>query len=278
MNPAEKRCALESYLKERIRGQDHIIPRIVSVLNRGELGLSPTGRPKGSFLLLGPTGVGKTQTVLAFTEYLFGPGKLFRFDMSEFQHPDQIKNLIGDETGYPGRLGQVLGENSSGTLLFDEMEKAHRRILDIFLQMLDAGRVTTGRGVAHNLSGFYVAMTSNIGGGDIMRMNGLPIASVERVILDILHDELRPELIARFQEKIVFQKLCPKAQRQIAQDMLDLEIKRLARLGHNITLTPEMIEFVVRHGVDRHHGVRPLRNMVEKYLGEMACQPMRHNG
>ena len=136
MNPdpalIQKLSGLEGYLASKIRGLGHVIPRVCSVLERGELGLQPPDKPLGSFLFLGPTGVGKTELTLECSRYLFGDGSLHRFDMSEFQHLDSVKLFLGDETGMNGRLGKVLEANSRGILLFDEVEKAHRLIWDLY--------------------------------------------------------------------------------------------------------------------------------------------------
>ena len=115
---------LEAHLLSRIKGQNHVIPRVCSVLERGQLGLQPSGKPFGSFLFLGPTGVGKTDLTLEFTRYLFGENRVIRFDMSEFLHLDSAKLFMGDETGRPGRLGTALSHSQRGVLLFDEIEKA----------------------------------------------------------------------------------------------------------------------------------------------------------
>src|SRR5581483_4140964 len=131
----ERLRQLQNYLSDRIRGQDHVIPRVVSVLHRGELGLNTANRPRGSFLFLGPTGVGKTELSLAFTDYLLGKDRLFRFDMSEYQTQESLGVLLGSRVGETGLIGIVLAKSATGTLLFDEIEKAHPRVLDVFLQM-----------------------------------------------------------------------------------------------------------------------------------------------
>ena len=137
---------LDSLLPREIRGQSHALPRIISVVRRGELSLTKPARPRGSFLLLVPTGVGKTETVLVTTTQIFSPGQLFRFDMSEFQTQDALGLLLGARLGESGYLGGVRERASEGSLLFDEAEKAHPRVLDIFLQLLDAARVTVATG------------------------------------------------------------------------------------------------------------------------------------
>ena len=173
MNPdptlLQKLSGLEGYLSSKIRGQGHVIPRVCSVLERGELGLQPPEKPLGSFLFLGPTGVGKTELTLEFSRYLFGEGSIHRFDMSEFQHLDSVKLFLGDETGNPGRLERVLAEHRKGVLLFDEVEKAHRLIWDLFLQMLDAARITLADHQTHDLSSFFIVCTSNIGSQQLLR-------------------------------------------------------------------------------------------------------------
>src|SRR6202011_3490220 len=119
---------LEAYLHEQIRGQDHVIPRVVSALHRGDLGLTSVGRPRSSFLLLGPTGVGKTELTIAFTRYLFGDDKLFRFDMSEYQTQESLGVLLGARIGEVGLLGMARAKSATGTLLFDEIEKAQQSL------------------------------------------------------------------------------------------------------------------------------------------------------
>ncbi len=130
----EKLRFLEHHLKTNIKGQNHVLPRICSVLQRGELGLAHPGRPKGSFLFVGPTGVGKTEVTVCFSDYLFGPGYLHRFDMSEFQNQSSVALLLGSSSSETGMLGHALAQHDGGTLLFDEMEKAHPLVLDLFLQ------------------------------------------------------------------------------------------------------------------------------------------------
>jgi ATP-dependent Clp protease ATP-binding subunit ClpA len=129
-----------------IRGQTQVLPRIISTVKRGELNLTKPGRPRGSFLLLGPTGVGKTETVVVLTNQIFGAQKLFRFDMSEFQTQESLGLLLGAKLGETGHLGAVRERAAEGSILFDEAEKAHPRVLDILLQLLDAARITMATG------------------------------------------------------------------------------------------------------------------------------------
>ncbi len=192
---------LEAHLAEQIRGQDHVLPRVASVLHRGELGLAPKARPRGSFLFLGPTGVGKTELTIAFTRYLAGDEKLFRFDMSEYQTQDSLGLLLGGKLGEVGLLGLAVAKSATGTLLFDEIEKAHPRVLDVFLQVLDAARVTMANGEALDLSGFYIVFTSNIGAAELLNLQHSSFTTMERHVLTKAQRSLRPELYARITER-----------------------------------------------------------------------------
>jgi ATP-dependent Clp protease ATP-binding subunit ClpB len=271
MNPQiEKLTRLEPHLLSKIKGQDHAISRVCSVLERGQLGLQPAGKPLGSFLFLGPTGVGKTELTLEFSRYLFGDDSVFRFDMSEFLHLDNVKLFMGDETVSSGRLGKVLSEHRHGVLLFDEIEKAHRLIWDLFLQMLDAARITLADHRSYDLSGFYIVCTSNIGSQQLLRPTRLPFATLERAVLSELHRFFRPELVGRFDEKIVFKPLCPDTQRQIGQLAIDEELARLRQKGYNLTVSEEAFEFLLRRGIHKTLGARPMKRTVQKYLGDVV--------
>jgi midasin (ATPase involved in ribosome maturation) len=159
---------LTMILPREIRGQSQVLPRIISTVKRGELGLTKPGRPRGSFLLLGPTGVGKTETVVVLTSQIFGAGQLFRYDMSEFQTQESLGLLLGAKLGETGYLGAMRERAAEGSLLFDEVEKAHPRVLDILLQLLDAARITVATGQTLDFSGFYIWLTSNIGSAELM--------------------------------------------------------------------------------------------------------------
>jgi ATP-dependent Clp protease ATP-binding subunit ClpA len=259
---------LEIHLKANIKGQDHVIPRICSVLQRGELNLAHPNRPKGSFLFVGPTGVGKTEITIAFTEYLCGSDHLHRFDMSEFQNQSSVGLLLGNSSTDKGMLGRALDKNTRGTLLFDEMEKAHPLVLDLFLQILDASRITLANGETRNLNNYYVVFTSNIGAGEAMRMESSAFATSERTVLRRVDQVLRPELVARISEKLVFNRLPYAIQREICELMIGREVDRLKLLGFEIALRSDTIECLVREGYHRTLGARPMRNAVDRFLQE----------
>jgi ATP-dependent Clp protease ATP-binding subunit ClpA len=263
---------LYSHLLDHIRGQEHLIGKVCSVLTRGELGIQNSGRPKGSFLFVGPTGTGKTELALKFTDYLFGQNHFHRFDMSEFQTQEAIHILLGKTTQEGGLLGQILDKQQGGTLLFDEMEKAHPQVLDLFLQVLDAGRITTSDGVTRSLNRFYIVFTSNIGAKDAMRMVHAPFSSVENTIMMQVNQQLRPEMVARINEKLIFKRLDYEILREICELMIDKEMKRLAGLGYELTISEEAKEFLVQKGFHKDLGARPMRDAVEKHIQDALCQ------
>src|SRR5271155_40634 len=262
---------LETHLKANIKGQDHVLPRICSVLQRGELNLAHPNRPNGSFLFVGPTGVGKTEITIAFTEYLYGSDHLHRFDMSEFQNQSSVGLLLGSSSTDTGLLGRALDKNTRGTLLFDEMEKAHPLVLDLFLQILDAGRITLANGETRNLNNYYMVFTSNIGAGEAMRMESSAFATIERTVLRRVDQVLRPELVARINEKLVFNRLPYAIQREICELMIRREMERLRQLGHKLIVETAMIEQLVREGFHRTLGARPMRNIIDRFLQNMAA-------
>jgi len=267
--------SLEPFLRSRIKGQSHAISRVCSVLERGQLGLQPPGKPLGSFLFLGPTGVGKTELTREFSRHLFGDAAFFRFDMSEFQHMDCVKLFMGDEFGREGRLGKILSAHQRGVLLFDEVEKSHRQIWDLFLQMLDAARVTLADHQTYNLSGFYIVCTSNIGSQQLLRPTRLPFATLERAVLAELYQHFRPELIGRFDEKIVFRPLSSDTQRDIGLLVIAEELARFAAQGIEMDVSEPAFEFLVRRGIHKTLGARPMKKTVQKFIGDAIREALK---
>lgn len=263
---------LDVVLPQEIRGQPHTIPRIVSAVRRGELGLTKPSRPRGSFLLLGPTGVGKTETVVVTTNHVFGEGKLFRFDMSEFQNQEALGLLLGARLGEIGYLGAVRERAAEGSLLFDEAEKAHPRVLDILLQLLDASRITVATGQTLDFSGFYIWLTSNIGSAELMSLQHSNDATLERHVLTRAQQALRPEIFARVNEKLVFHRLSYEHQLEIAEKFLSREIEFLAACGHRLELDKTVLPFLVRKGFHPKLGARPMRDAVEKLVGDAVSE------
>lgn len=254
---------LRRHLAENIRGQEQVLDRVAAVLVRGELGLAAPHRPKGSFLFVGPTGVGKTELTNVFTSYLFDGKKPIRFDMSEYQNQSSVEKLLGQHEGEIGLLGKALKNAAGTTLLFDEIEKAHPLVLDLFLQMLEDARITLATGETQDLRGFYLVFTSNIGAAEAMRMQSAPFASVERTVLARVGQQLRPELVGRISEKLVFTRLKFETQRAICEQMTARELARMKALGYRLEAPEDVVEYAIRAGYHRTLGARPMRTAVE---------------
>lgn len=259
---------LQGYLNERILGQEQVITRMVSHILRSELGPPRAGLPKGSFLFMGPTGVGKTQLARSFSQYLFAPGKIQRFDMSEFQVQSNLSLLLGDAREDSGRFFQAHERAKSGTWLFDEIEKAHPDILNLLLQIMGDARVTLASGRTLDLSAYYIVCTSNIGSADLIELEHSSYATLERLGLERLKQNMRAELIGRFDEILVFNRLSFEVQLRIARLFVREELKRMASHGHQLEWDPALIPFLVMKGFTRRLGARPMRRTVEKFFGE----------
>lgn len=267
----DKLNGLEPHLRDVIRGQDHIIPRVASVLQRGELGFTKSNRPKGSFLFLGPTGVGKTELTIAFTQYLHGEENLVRFDMSEYQTQESLRILLGGSLGEVGTLGMGVKRAGFGTLLFDESEKAHPRVLDILLQILDAARITLASGETLDLSNFYVVLTSNLGAAEVMQLQHAPFATMERHVLAKAQSTYRPEFFARITEKLVFQRLTYEVQMEIARQQIAGELEFQRSKGIELQVDDSVLSLLLLRGFHPRLGARPLRDAVEKYIRDAVA-------
>jgi ATP-dependent Clp protease ATP-binding subunit ClpB len=263
---------LDALLPREIRGQSQVLPRIISTVKRGELKLTKPGRPRGSFLLLGPTGVGKTECVVVLTHHIFGAEKLFRYDMSEFQTQESLGLLLGAKLGETGHLGAMRERAAEGSLLFDEAEKAHPRVLDILLQLLDAARITVATGQTLDFSGYYIWLTSNIGSAELMGLQHSNDATMERHVLSRAQQTLRPEIFARITEKLVFNRLSYEHQLEIAGKFLAREMEFLAGRGHRLEPDKSVLPFLVRKGFHPKLGARPMRDAVEKLVGDAVAE------
>lgn len=191
--------------------------------------------------------------------------------MSEFYHADSVKLFTGDESGQTGRLGKALHTDHEGILLFDEFEKSNHLIWDLFLQMTDSARITLADHCTYDLSGFYLVFTSNIGSQNLLRNTRLPFATLQRAVLAELSQVLRPELIARFDEILVFRPLSYDVQREIAAMTVASEIARLSEKQILLDVGEDALEFLIRHGIHKTLGARNMKKTVRTFLGEAVA-------
>ena len=276
----EKLKSLGGFLRTNILGQDEVLADIVALLQRSFCGLRFRGRPIASMLFLGPTGVGKTETALLFTEQLFGSAdRLVRLDMSEFMTLNSIDVLRGQSTSDSGLLGlYVKRSKGSGTLLFDEIEKAHPLIMDVFLQVLSAARFTVATGETLDLSNYVIVATSNIGSRMLMESRSTDRETLVRRTLIAGTSEMRPETFARFDLHCVFNKLDYLTLKQIAHLHVSQALEIINAQGHGIKCTPDVIEHVQREGYSEKFGARPMQNAAMRILGDVVAAEMLKNG
>ena len=287
----EKLKNLEKELHKRVIGQNEAVEAVSKAIRRGRVGLKDPKRPIGSFLFLGPTGVGKTELSKALAEVLFGDeNAMIRLDMSEFMEPHSVSKLIGAPPGYVGfddggQLTEKIRRKPYSVVLFDEIEKAHPDVMNMLLQILEDGRLTDSQGRTVNFKNTVIIMTSNLGARLITDRKQLGFANkegeadskkeyeeIKKEVMSELKKELRPEFINRIDEIIVFHKLNDNEIGQIIDIMLKEVINRLKEQKYDIELEPEVKEMVAKEGIDKNFGARPLRrtiqNLVEDKLAE----------
>lgn len=275
----QKLRSLPTRLRQAVIGQDEAIATVAPRLQHAALALTMPGRPKASFLFLGPTGVGKTRLVLHFTEELLGPGKVVRLDMSEYKTEDRLALLLGSSRADPGRIAEGFDAcDGVGTLLLDEIEKAHPRILDILLQLLEPARLTTGANRVLDFSAWYVAMTSNIGAPRITTMRRSLYETMRRLVERDAQGELRPEIFARITEAVVLNKLSYDTLCRIADAVLDEELNHHRAGGHAITRDPSVVDIVIKHGYNDRLGARPMRDAAERLVRNALTEDLLNGG
>lgn len=263
---------LGEFLLNRIIGQEAAVGIIVDAVLRAESGFKKAQRPKGGILLLGPTGVGKTELVLALAEFLYeDSSRVKRFDMAEYQRQESLGLLLGSNKEEQGLLGDAideLNEKGGGVLLFDEIEKAYQALTTIFLSALDAGRITMSNGQTKNLSRFYLFFTSNLGGNNAAQMVNANSVTIRKAVERCARNYFSPELFARFDEVVVFLRLTYEAQLSICQRILDLELEYLSEvIGKSIIISEEVLNFLIQKGYTRDLGARMMRSTIEREIG-----------
>jgi len=279
---AEKFTRIEEALQKRVIGQDEAVKAVANALRRARAGLSDPNRPLGSFMFLGPTGVGKTELARALAEFMFNDEKaLIRIDMSEYMERHAVSRLIGSPPGYVGyeeggQLTEVIKHRPYSLILFDEIEKAHPEVFNILLQILDNGRLTDGKGKVVNFKNTIIIMTSNIGSQFLKSKAGLGFSTDEKEsakqedykskVLEVLKRSFRPEFLNRIDEIIVFKPLSQKEIEQIVDLQLAEIQKRLAEKNISIVLDPEAKKYLAREGFDSEFGARPLKRLMQKLI------------
>ncbi len=266
----EKLIHLENELKQRVVGQDEALRRITQAIRRSRAGLADENRPIGSFLFLGPTGVGKTETAKALAEGLFNDEKtLVRIDMSEYQEAHTVARLIGAPPGYigfeeGGQLTEAVRRKPYSVILFDEVEKAHMQIFNIFLQILDEGRLTDGRGRVVNFKNTIIIFTSNLG-SDIYQKK-ISWSEKKKKILETVQLFFKPEIINRLDALVIFNPLDEKMMKEIVDMQLKNLDNLLARQNLKLEVTEAMKKHLLQVGFDEVYGARPLKRLINELI------------
>ena len=275
----ERLRTLPGRLQQLVIGQEAAVATVCERLQHGELGLTTPGRPKASFLFLGPTGVGKTELSLQFTHDLLGPNKFVRLDMSEYQTKESVEMLLGKSAKKPGRIAEGYDAcGGIGTLLFDEIETAQREVLDVWLQLLDAGRLTTGANRVLDFSPWYIVLTSNIGAQRIMAMRKSKYETMERLVRQDAQRELRPEILGRITASIVFDKLGYDIQCRIAEGMVQRELSAHRARGYAMNAGAGVLEAIIQRGYNDRLGARPMRDAVELLVRNALSENLLNGG
>ncbi len=267
----EKLISMEERLKQRVVGQDHAIEAVSNAIRRARAGLQDPNRPLGSFIFLGPTGVGKTELARALAEFLFDDEKaMIRVDMSEFMERHSVARLIGAPPGYVGYeeggyLTEAVRRKPYSVILFDEIEKAHQDVFNLMLQILDDGRLTDGKGRTVDFKNTVIIMTSNIGSQWIRDLAGNDEEMRKRVT-EALQAHFRPEFLNRIDEIIIFNSLGMEEIKKIVDLQIERLRSRLKEKGLDIELTERAKEYLAREGFDPAFGARPLRRTIEKRI------------
>lgn len=268
----QKLLDMAKYMGKRVVGQKEAVDKVVDAILRSRAGLSDPNRPYGSFLFLGPTGVGKTELTKALAEFLFDTeDAMIRIDMSEFMEKHSVARLIGAPPGYVGYeeggyLTEAVRRKPYSVILLDEVEKAHPDVFNILLQALDDGRMTDGQGRTVDFKNTVIIMTSNLGSQEIMNRQGEDPDVVKEAVMDEVKKHFRPEFINRIDEIVVFNALDQKAIREIARIQIRKLAKRMEQQNIGLDVTEAALDEIGKVGFDPLFGARPLRRAVQDYL------------
>ena len=266
----QKLVKMEERLMERVVGQGQAIKSVANAVRRARAGLQDENRPIGSFMFLGPTGVGKTELCKALAEFLFDNEQaIVRLDMSEYMEKHTVARLIGAPPGYVGydeggQLTEAVRRHPYSIVLFDEVEKAHGDVFNVLLQVLDDGRITDGQGRTVDFKNTVIIMTSNIGSQFIME--DLPVEERNRRVMEALRGHFRPEFLNRIDETIIFDRLTDKEITSIVDIQLKRLLKRLDQQNIRLELTDKAKTFLAKEGYDPAYGARPLKRVIQQQI------------
>lgn len=282
----QKVLKVEEVLKKDVIGQDEAIKAISRAIKRNKAGLSETSRPIGSFLFLGPTGVGKTESAKTLAKFLFDdPKSLIRFDMSEYMEKHAVSRLVGAAPGYVGyeeggQLTEAVRRKPYSVILFDEVEKAHPDVFNILLQVLDDGRLTDNKGVTVDFKNTIIILTSNIGSARIIEISDKE--QRRKAVLDELKSHFRPEFLNRLDDIVIFEQLGIDAISNIVDILFNNIKKKVEEKGIKISLTNEAKDYIAKVGFDPVYGARPLKRaiyeIVEDKLAELILEDSISDG
>ncbi len=289
----EKLEKMEGELKKRVVGQDEAIKRVADVIRRSRAGIADPNRPIGSFIFLGPTGVGKTELTKALGQFMFNDDRaIIRVDMSEYMERHSVSKLIGSPPGYvgydeSGQLTESVRHRPYAVILFDEIEKAHPEVFNMLLQVIDEGRLTDGKGRVVNFKNTIIILTSNIGSQFVEKMesigfsnNGISqdYSNMKEKVMEALKDNFRPEFLNRLDETIVFDVLSQEAIKEIVNLRIKIVKDRLTGKGIDLDISEEALSFLAKEGYNPHYGARPLNRLIQNKILNPVASYIISNG
>ena len=274
----DKLLRMEEVVHKRVVGQDEAVVAVADAIRRSRAGLSDPNRPIGSFLFMGPTGVGKTELCKALAEFMFDTEEaMIRIDMSEFMEKHSVARLIGAPPGYVGYeeggyLTEAVRRRPYSVILLDEVEKAHSDVFNILLQVLDDGRLTDGHGRTVDFRNTVIVMTSNLGSQRIQELSKEGYEAMKTAVMEVVGQHFRPEFINRVDDMVVFHPLSREAIRMIAEIQLDHLRKRLAVNELELEVSDKALELLGNTGFDPVYGARPLKRAIQQYIENPLAQ------
>ena len=287
----ERLLDLENILHRRVIGQDSAVKAVAGAIRRARAGLKDPNRPIGSFIFVGPTGVGKTELSKALAEAMFGnESALIRVDMSEYMEKHSVSKMVGAPPGYvgfdeEGQLTEKVRRKPYSVVLFDEIEKAHPDVFNLMLQILDDGRLTDSKGRLVSFKNCVIILTSNVGASDTQRTNALGFTGSREAeydkmcdkYMEALKEKFRPEFLNRIDDIIIFSKLTKDETARIAELMLTGLKKRLAIMNIPLVITDNAMNLIIEKGYDANYGARPLKRVIQRYIEDRLSEAILRN-